>query len=135
MAPLPQMPLRAARRLSALAAAALLAGCSSDITSPDLVVDPIDVDRVEVLVSAGTLTRVSAHVEGRVGDGCTRVLPIEQSRNGTVIALRINRSRPVVAVCTQQLLLFDEVIPLQGEFPPGAYRLTVNARDVTFQVP
>lgn len=120
-------------RIPLLVAAGLLVGCHST-SSPDVIVDPIDVDRVEVRVGVTRPAQVAALVEGRVGDGCTDLLPLEQSRSGSTVTLQIKRARPVAAICTQQLRLFNEVIALTGDFPAGDYRLVVNGRDYPFRV-
>jgi len=127
-----------------LAAAVLalgLAGCggSDSPAAPGaggpVKIDLIQVDSVDVLFLASAPVAVGAHVQGVVGDGCSELLPIRQSRAGNAVTIRISRQRPANAVCTQIAKLFDATIRLEGAFPPGSYTLDVNGVDATFQVP
>jgi hypothetical protein len=115
-----------------LAAVGLLAGCRS-VSGPEVTIDRIDVDRVVVRVAESFPAQVFADVEGRVGDGCTELLPVEQSRSGSTVTVEIKRRRPISAICTQQLRLFDEVIAL-GTFTTGDYQLVVNGSRYPFKV-
>ena len=112
----------------------LCAACAS-VTGPDskLLIDPIQIDAVDVLLQESFPVQASAHVQGIVGDGCSELLPPVQVRAGNQIALTIQRARPRDAICTQIAKLYDETLRLEGSFPPGAYRLTVNSvvRDFT----
>jgi hypothetical protein len=115
-----------------LVAAGLLAGCQT-LSGPEVTIDRIDVDRVDVRVAESLPAQVSALVEGRVGDGCTELLPVEQSRSGSTVTVEIRRRRPISAICTQQLRLFNEVIAL-GTFTAGDYQLVVNGSRYPFKV-
>jgi hypothetical protein len=119
-----------------LVAVGLLAGCqtASAPTPPEVIVDSIDVDRVEVRVGTSRPAQVSVLVEGRVGDGCTELLGVSQMRSGSTVELRIQRKRPVSAICTQQLRLYNEVIALTGAFSAGDYQLVVNGSRYPFRV-
>ena len=115
-----------------LVAAGLLAGCQT-LSGPEVTIDRIDVDRVDVRVAESFPAQVSALVEGRVGDGCTELLPVEPSRSGSTVTVEIRRRRPISAICTQQLRLFREVIAL-GTFTAGDYQLVVNGSRYPFKV-
>jgi hypothetical protein len=60
---------------------------------------------------------------------------VRQLRQGTDIVVDIQRQRPEAAICTQIARLFDQVIALEGAFPPGLYAVRVNTTSVTFSVP
>ena len=127
------MRLRVA--LALLAATALHAcGSTSDPTDLTPVVEPITIDSVTVRVVQAPPVQVFAHVKGIVGDGCSTLLPLEQTREANVIQIAILRQRPRQAICTQIARLFDEEIPLAGSFPAGSYTLRVNETIVQFQV-
>ena len=86
--------------------------------------------------NAASSSGLGVRVRGVLGDGCTDLLPpITQERDGTVVRIRILRQRPEDAVCIQIAKLFDQVVPLMGEYPPGDYIVHVNASDLTFRVP
>ena len=115
---------------------ALAPGCGSPSDPTDLtpVVEPIQIESVTVKVAESLPVQVSAHVTGIVGDGCSSLLPIEQSRQGTLVAISVLRQRPRAAICTQIARLFNEDIRLLGSFPPGRYRLRVNETIRDFEV-
>jgi len=118
---------------SALGASLALLACGrSNPASGDLVVDPIQVDSVDVLVQHGDPPQASAHVRGVIGDGCSSLHSVEQERTGNTVVLTILRQRPANAICTQIARLYDETIRLEGTFPPARYVLRVNDLETSF---
>ncbi len=119
--------------------AVLLAGpgCGSPAapSDPPVVVQPAHVDSVAVQVSGTQPVQVLARVRGVVGDGCSTLLPITQSRDGSHVTLTVQRQRPEGAICIQIATLFDETVTLEGSFPPGSYQLSANDVSTTFTVP
>lgn len=118
----------------------LAAACSKPATpsqpdSPPVIVSRIQVESVRVRFAQSFPVQVFARVQGVIGDGCSELLPIEQSRAGSVITLEIKRQRPRDAICTQIAKLFDQEIRLPGEFRTGEYTLNVNGSPSSFQVP
>ena len=122
------------RRRFVLAAglgAALFAACSRPFDA-DLVVEPIQVDRVDVRFIETVPPQASAHVVGVVGDGCASVHSVRQTRSGSAVTVTILRQRPLVAVCAQIALIYDDVIRLDGVFPAGEYVVRVNGVERAF---
>jgi hypothetical protein len=117
-----------------LALAATACGSTSDPTDLTPVVGPIQIESVAVRVAESLPVQVFAHVSGIVGDGCSTLLPIEQSREGNLVAISILRQRPKAAICTQIARLFDQDIRLLGAFPPGHYTVRVNETIRSFDV-
>ncbi len=115
-----------------LAPLALWACGRSSPASGDLVIDPIQVESVEVLVQPGDPPQASAHVHGVIGDGCSSLHSVEQERTGSTVVLTILRQRPANAICIQIARLYDDTIRLEGAFPPGAYVLRVNGTETPF---
>lgn len=113
--------------------AGLGAGCSSP-ASPDLVVEPIHIDRVDVVIMQSFPAQAAAHVTGVVGDGCASLHSMRQVRSGKTVTVTILRQRPRVAVCTQIAVLYDESIHLDGQYPPGTYTLRVNDVERNFTI-
>jgi len=99
-----------------------------------MVIEPIQIDTVEIRIGEPQPVRVSLHVTGVIGDGCADLLPPTLLRSGNLTTIRINRTRPLEAVCSQIAKVYDEVIPLLGEFPPGDYRVKVNSLERGFHV-
>ena len=117
---------------SLVVAVAALAACGGNgapptsPTPPGMDVGPSLVESVDVRIAESFPVQVFSRITGVVGDGCSTLLPIEQTRSGTEITVEVRRERPKGAICTQIARLFDETIRLTGEFPPGTYRLKVN---------
>lgn len=117
-----------------LLAAACGKGSPSQPDSPPMSVSRIPIESVTIRIAQSFPVQVFARVKGVVGDGCSALLPIEQSRAGNVITLEIKRQRPRDAICTQIAILFDQEIRLQGEFRTGEYTLNVNGSAYSFRV-
>lgn len=116
-------------------AAPLLTRCGGTPGSPDLIIEPIHIDSVEVGVGASVPVAVEVHVQGVVGDGCSVVHSVRQERSGSTVSITILRERPKDAICTQEARLYVERIPLEGVFPPGSYLVRVNDVERAFTVP
>lgn len=112
-------------RILAAALVTATAGCSSPV-EPSVLVAPIVIESVDVLVLESFPPLASAHVRGVVGDGCSEIRSVEQRRSGNVTVVTILRERPRDAICTQIAKLYDEVLRLDGQFPPGRYEVIVN---------
>ena len=130
---------RALERLSALvfAAAAVSFGCGSPAApTPRMIVGPIQVDSLEIVRGASSSSGLGVRVQGVIGDGCTELLPpITQERDGPVVRIGILRQRPEEAICIEIAKLFDQVVPLMGDYPAGSYVVRVNGAELAFSVP
>jgi hypothetical protein len=111
--------------------AILSAACSSP-AGPDLLVEPIQIERVDVRILESFPPQASAHVEGVLGDGCSSFHSVAQERSGDTIVVTILRERPRDAVCTLIARLYKADIHLEGQYPPGTYVLRVNGFEKTF---
>ena len=115
-----------------MATLVLASGCSGP-AAPDLLVEPIQIDSVEVIVMESAPPLASAHVRGILGDGCSTLQSVTQARSGNAVTLTILRQRPKDAICTQIAKLYDAVIRLDGQYPQGRYTLRVNGFEVVFE--
>jgi hypothetical protein len=121
------------RRLLSVTAPLLLVACSGPSSpSLDLVVEPIQVDSVDVILTEGAVPLASARVQGVIGDGCASLHSTSQSRTGNAVTITIRRERPRTAVCAQLAKLYDEVLRLNGDYPAGDYVVTVNGVEQRF---
>ena len=93
---------------------------------PGITVAPIQIDTVELVVRESNPPQVAARVKGVLGDGCTTLKDITQTRNGATIEITITSQRPNEAMCTMIAQIFDQTIELEGEFPAGEYIVRVN---------
>jgi hypothetical protein len=121
----------------------LLTGCSSDVppgapsksggpTSPSqqesTAQGNVKVDSVRVFIKDG---RLQAFVQGEIGDGCTSLQPMKQTRDGNVVNVNVSSIRQG-EVCTMIMQLLNGWVPLTGTFEPGAYTLRANAATIGF---
>lgn len=90
----------------------------------------VEITRVRVFIKDG---RPQAYVEGNLGDGCTRLLPLTQQRVGTTVNITVSSIREG-DVCTMIMQFVDEWVPLQGVDAPGAYLVRANAATVNVQL-
>lgn len=90
----------------------------------------VNVTRVRVFMKDGI---PQAYVEGDLGDGCTRLLPIVQQRSGHVVQLTVSSVREG-EVCTMIMQFVNEWVPLTGLDTPGAYSVRANRSSVEFSL-
>ncbi len=90
----------------------------------------VDVARVRVYIKDG---RPQAYVEGTLGDGCTRLLPVTQQRAGSTFHISLSSVREG-EVCTMILQLVNEWVPLDGLDAPGTYQVRANSATVEFEL-
>ncbi|HEV8252234.1 MAG TPA: hypothetical protein VGQ66_02530 [Candidatus Limnocylindria bacterium] len=118
---------------------AALAGfaCGDSVAGPSgtVVIEPIEIQSVELTVGATRPALVTARVRGTLGSGCAYVHSIEQRREAAAVTIEIKRSRFVPGPCTAILKQFAEEPGLPGEFDAGEYTVHVNGLTRTFSVP
>ena len=90
----------------------------------------VEIDRVRVYMKDG---RLQAFVEGTLGDGCTSLKAVTQTRAGNEVRIRLTSVR-VGEVCTMILAYLKRLVPLEGIFPPGSYTVRANQRSSRFQL-
>jgi hypothetical protein len=90
----------------------------------------VEVERVRVYVKDG---RLQAFVEGPLGDGCTSLKAVTQTRAGNEVRISLTSVR-VGEVCTMMLSYLKRWVPLEGMFSPGSYTVRANQRSIRFQL-
>lgn len=88
----------------------------------------VHVTRVRVFIKDGV---PHAYVEGDLGDGCTRLLPITQQRIGSTVQLTVSSVREG-EVCTMIMQIVNQWVPLTGVDTAGAYVVRANRSSVEF---
>jgi hypothetical protein len=106
--------------------------CGGENPAGGVIVQPISIDSVDVLVMESAPPQVSARVQGVIGDGCSELHSVTQERSGSTVRITILRQRREEAFCIQIARLYDEVIRLDGSYPPGRYVLYVNGVERAF---
>lgn len=77
--------------------------------------------------------QVMLEVQGYQPDGCSYPVQITQSRTGSQINVRIFRQLPGDILCTQQIIPYNNSIPLEGPFDPTVmYTVDVNGTTTQF---
>ena len=116
--------------LSSIGLGAVLATACSSRTNPtgadDLLVEPIQVESVDVRVLESFPPQAVAHVRGVLGDGCSEFHSLRQDRSGNTVTVTILRQRPRDAICIQIAKVYEENVRLEGDYPPGRYVLQIN---------
>ena len=118
--------------LASIGLATILPAACSNPASANLVIEPIQVDQVDVRVLESSPPEAWAHVQGVLGDGCSAFHSLRQERSGNTITMTILRERPRDAICTQIAKIYDADIRLEGQYPPGQYLLRVNGVERSF---
>ncbi|MDM8521449.1 hypothetical protein QUF64_15485 [Anaerolineales bacterium HSG6] len=82
---------------------------------------------------------VSVVVNGSLTDGCSRLLPaipvFETTTNGGRFIINLEAERSLDMMCTQQIVAFEEIIPLPVEgLPAGTYQVAVNGLNTDFEL-
>jgi inhibitor of cysteine peptidase len=107
--------------LAALSACSPAVAQPNDSTpGPQFVIEPIEIDQVEIRIMESFPVQVSAHVTGMVGDGCATCHGVEQARQGNFITLTIERQREQANACTMIAKLYDKTIRPQSFHPARA---------------
>jgi hypothetical protein len=120
--------------LGLLAVLALLIAACSRPAEPKTEIVPIHVESVEVQILKSNPAQVQAAVKGVVGDSCSTLDKVTQTRSGNSIVIRITAVRTLDVPCMEMAQLYDQVIKLDGSFPPGSYQLNVNGVIREFRV-
>jgi hypothetical protein len=95
----------------------------------------IQVNSVDVQVRGSAPAQVGVAVDGTIGDGCTRLDRIEQSRAGNTVSVRIVGRHTGEPICTMIAQLYRDNVGLDGAFEAGSYTLDVNGVVREFSVP
>jgi inhibitor of cysteine peptidase len=108
-------------------------GHDIDPTPGAVITGTAQIDTIDLLIMESFPVQINAHVVGWLGDGCTSMGEVTQTREGNTITVNIPTTRPAEAVCTMQLVGFEETIPLDvAGLPAGTYTVDVNGVTETF---
>jgi hypothetical protein len=103
------------------------------IDPENLMIGEAQVETLDILIMESFPVQVNVHVTGYLGDGCTTLGDIETTQEGDTFLVHITTQRPADAMCTQQLVGFEENVALDVEgLPAGTYTVDVNGVTDTF---
>lgn len=91
------------------------------------------VEHVDLMQLESFPVQVNARIQGVLGDSCTQLGPITQTREGGTITVVVPTVRPADAICTAIAGEFDQTVALEvNGLPAGEYTVDVNGVRVTF---
>jgi inhibitor of cysteine peptidase len=133
--------------LGAILTAGLLAGCGGDDLDPgqppvepgegiptptgEVVEGTAMIEELELFLLESFPVQVQARIAGNLPDGCTEIdgISVDRDVDARTFDITVSTVRPADAVCTEALVPFEEVIPLDVQGLPAA-TYTVMAGDV-----
>ncbi|HMQ29319.1 MAG TPA: hypothetical protein PKD53_01275 [Chloroflexaceae bacterium] len=123
------------RLLAMLLAAVALAAWGAQPAQPaQQRVEPAEIETVTVEILESDPVQVVANIQGYLGNGCMSLGEITQSRSGDTVEVTVPAIHSGAEICTMQLQLIDERVPLEGPFAQGEYTLIVNGVETSFSV-
>ena len=94
------------------------------------------VEQIEIVVLESDPVQVRVAVYGWMSDSCTTIRNFEQTREGSLIRLRIITTRPADVMCAQMIKRFRNTYPVEtAGLPPGTYTLDVSGKQEQFTLP
>jgi hypothetical protein len=94
------------------------------------------VEQLDVRTLESFPVQIQAVVTGYLPDGCTTITAIDAVNEGTTFRIQITTDRPADAMCTMQIVPFEEVVPLDiTGLPAGSYEVVINDLSAAFEVP
>jgi hypothetical protein len=103
--------------------------------TPEPVLGRAQVDSVEVLILESMPVRVQVVARGTLPDGCTLLEEVSSSREGDVFTVVVTTMRPAEAVCTEMVVPFERIIPLDVlGLSAGRYSVRVNEASASFEL-
>lgn len=101
---------------------------SGDVQSGLAVVESVTVQLMESFP-----VQVNVVAAGYLPDGCTTIDQTTTEKNGNEFVVTITTQRPADAMCTEAIVPYEEVIPLDVVgLPAGQYTVTVNGVSASF---
>ena len=104
------------------------------IEAPEKIIEgEATTESVGIVILESFPVQVHVNVSGYLGDGCTTLGEITTTQEGSTFFVKIITHRPMEAICTQQLVGFEETVALNVEgLPAGTYTVDVNGVTDTF---
>lgn len=93
------------------------------------------VDTIEIRILKSDPVQVEVVARGNLPDGCTQLVDAEITLDGPAFHVTLPTQRPADAICTQALVPFEQVIPLDvADAAPGEYTVDVNGVTEAFEL-
>jgi inhibitor of cysteine peptidase len=113
----------------------MLSACS--LNSPSSGTQPIIglalIESIEILILESFPVQVHVRIKGILGDSCTSLHQITQTRVENTFTITVTTTRPTDAVCADIITQFEETVALDVYgLPAGTYTVDVNGVRDTF---
>ena len=113
-----------------------LCACSDESVPTSVVTRIARVVSIKIDVLASLPLQINAIAKGELPDGCTQLNKVEQKRDENVFEIRITTKRLAALSCTQVLVPFEKVVPLDLKgLPSGDYTVDINGVLASFTLP
>lgn len=101
--------------------------------TPKLIEGEATVESIGILILESFPVQIHVTVFGYLGDGCTTLGEISTRQEGETFYVKILSQRPAEAICTQQLVTFEESVVLDVDgLLAGTYTVDVNGATASF---
>jgi inhibitor of cysteine peptidase len=93
------------------------------------------VENIQIMTLESFPVQIHVLAEGYLPDGCTEVYTITTEREGNTFNVNISTKRPKDAICTQEIVPFNETISLEVQgLKAGNYTVNVNGVTGSFEL-
>jgi inhibitor of cysteine peptidase len=93
------------------------------------------VEKIQIMTLESFPVQIHVLAEGYLPDGCTEVDKVTIEREGNTFTVKISTKRPKDAICTQEIVPFNETTPLDVQgLKSGNYTVNVNGVTGSFEL-
>lgn len=93
------------------------------------------VENIQIMTLESFPVQIHVLAEGYLPDGCTEVYTVTTEREGNTFNVNISTKRPKDAICTQEIVPFNETISLEVQgLKAGNYTVNVNGVTGSFEL-
>ena len=93
------------------------------------------VEEIEILILESFPVQIHVIAKGYLPDGCTEIGDITKVMEGNTFTVTVETIRPADAMCTEAIVPYEEVIPLDvRDLKAGTYTVVVNSVSDSFEL-
>ncbi|HET8688170.1 MAG TPA: protease inhibitor I42 family protein [Methanosarcina sp.] len=108
---------------------------SKETSGGDYTYSTANVESVDIITLESFPVQIQVIAKGYLPDGCTEIDKIKTEREGNVFNINISTKRPKDAICTQEIVPFNETTPLDVQgLKAGNYTVNVNGVTESFEL-
>ncbi len=108
---------------------------SQGTSEGDYIYSTANVESIQIVTLESFPVQIQVIAEGYLPDGCTEVDKVTIEREGNTFTVNISTKRPKDAICTQEIVPFNETTPLDVQgLKAGNYTVNVNGVTESFEL-